>query len=325
MHLEIFQPLWTLDKVLELYHLPFFTLMEKARSIHKENFNDHQIQASTLLSIKTGGCKEDCAYCPQSSKYKTGIEASKMMSVDDVLEKAKAAKEAGATRFCMGAAWRSPTNKGVQDVCQMVKAIKNLGLETCATLGMIDKDQAEQLKEAGLDFYNHNIDTSEEYYPKIISTRTFQDRLNTLENAREAGMKICCGGIIGMGETVEDRLKMLIALANLSSPPESIPINQLIPIPGTPLAESAKVDAFEFIKIIAIARILMPSSYVRLSAGREHMDDSLQAWAFFAGANSIFFGDVLLTAKNPSMEKDKDLLTRLSLTLEGTSENNCHL
>lgn len=299
-------------------------LMEKARQVHKENFSENKIQASTLLSIKTGGCKEDCAYCPQSSKYQTGIAASKLMSKEDVLEKAKAAKACGATRFCMGAAWRSPTDKGVQDICAMVTEIKQLGLETCATLGMIEEDQALALKEAGLDYYNHNIDTSEDYYPKIISTRTFQDRLDTLDNARKAGMKICCGGIIGMGETVEDRLKMLLALANLPTPPESIPINQLIPIPGTPLAQSVKVDVFEFIKIIAIARILMPSSYVRLSAGREHMDEALQAWAFFAGANSIFFGDVLLTAKNPSMEKDRDLLSRLSLSFEeSNNELSC--
>lgn len=298
-------------------------LMEKARQVHKENFNEDKIQASTLLSIKTGGCKEDCAYCPQSSKYNTGIAPSKLMSQNDVLEKAKAAKASGATRFCMGAAWRSPTDKGVQDVCAMVKEIKKLGLETCATLGMIEEDQAQALKQAGLDYYNHNIDTSEEYYPKIISTRTFQDRLDTLDHARKAGMKLCCGGIIGMGETVEDRLKMLLALANLEIPPESIPINQLIPIPGTPLAESIKVDVFEFIKVIAIARILMPSSYVRLSAGREHMDEAVQAWAFFAGANSIFFGDVLLTAKNPSIDKDRDLLARLGLSLEEAKSSSC--
>ncbi len=307
---------WTLTEVLELYHLPFFDLIEKAHKIHTESFTKNTLQASTLLSIKTGGCKEDCAYCPQSSKYTTGVSPQKLMNLEDVLEKAKAAKASGATRFCMGAAWRSPSQKGIQDVCQMVEKVKELGLETCATLGMLDEDQADALKDAGLDYYNHNIDSSAEFYPKIITTRTFQDRLDTLQKARASGLKLCCGGILGMGESVEDRLKMLLTLAQLDEPPESVPINQLIPIPGTPLAENQKIDPFDFVRTVAVARVLMPRSYVRLSAGRESMEDTLQALCFYAGANSIFFGEVLLTAKNPTQDKDLLLLQRLGLQLE---------
>lgn len=302
--------------MLELYHLPFFDLIEKAHKIHTESFTKNTLQASTLLSIKTGGCKEDCAYCPQSSKYTTGVSPQKLMNLEDVLEKAKAAKASGATRFCMGAAWRSPSQKGIQDVCQMVEKVKELGLETCATLGMLDEDQADALKDAGLDYYNHNIDSSAEFYPKIITTRTFQDRLDTLQKARASGLKLCCGGILGMGESVEDRLKMLLTLAQLDEPPESVPINQLIPIPGTPLAENQKIDPFDFVRTVAVARVLMPRSYVRLSAGRESMEDTLQALCFYAGANSIFFGEVLLTAKNPTQDKDLLLLQRLGLQLE---------
>jgi len=313
-NLQVFS--WSLEDALKLYQLPFFDLIEKAHSMHKEFFEKNTLQASTLLSIKTGGCKEDCAYCPQSSKYVTSVSAQKMMTLDDVLIKAQAAKQAGATRFCMGAAWRAPHAKGIEVVCEMVSKVKEMGLETCATLGLLDESQALSLKEAGLDYYNHNIDCSSDFYPKVISTRTFQDRLDTLENARKTGLKICCGGIIGMGETTEDRLKMLITLANMEEPPESVPINQLIPIPGTPLAQNQKVDPFEFIKMIAIARIMMPKSYVRLSAGRESMDDCMQALCFYAGANSLFFGEVLLTAKNPSMDKDLDLLQRLGFKLE---------
>ncbi len=309
---------WTFEKVLELYHLPFFELIEKAHSKHGESFPKNTIQASTLLSIKTGGCKEDCAYCPQSSRYNTGVSPQKILPLEEVISKATAAKASGATRFCMGAAWRSPTDKGVNDVCHMISEVKKLGLETCATLGLLNETQAEKLKEAGLDYYNHNIDTSEDYYPEIITTRTFQDRLDTLTIAREKGLKVCCGGIIGMGETVNDRLKMLQALANMPEAPESVPINQLIPIPGTPLANAHNVDPFEFIKVIAIARLMMPKSYVRLSAGRESMDDTFQALCFYAGANSIFFGEVLLTAKNPATEKDLNLLSRLGLELEKT-------
>ena len=309
---------WTFEKVLELYHLRFFELIEKAHSKHCESFPKNTIQASTLLSIKTGGCKEDCAYCPQSSRYNTGVSPQKILPLEEVISKATAAKASGATRFCMGAAWRSPTDKGVNDVCQMISEVKKLGLETCATLGLLNETQAEKLKEAGLDYYNHNIDTSEDYYPEIITTRTFQDRLDTLTIAREKGLKVCCGGIIGMGETVNDRLKMLQALANMPEAPESVPINQLIPIPGTPLANAQNVDPFEFIKVIAIARLMMPKSYVRLSAGRESMDDTFQALCFYAGANSIFFGEVLLTAKNPATEKDLNLLSRLGLELEKT-------
>lgn len=307
---------WTLKKAQELFSLPFFQLLYEAQTIHRQNFSSNTIQISTLLSIKTGGCSENCSYCPQSARYRTGVKSIPLMKVEDVVEAAERAKDAGATRFCMGAAWRGPKAKDLDAVCDMVRRVKALGMETCVTLGLLDRDQAVQLKEAGLDFYNHNVDTSEEFYDKIITTRTMQDRLNTLEKVRDAGIKVCCGGILGMGESNEDRLRMLILLANMRVPPESVPINQLIPIPGTPLAESQGVDSFDFVRIIAVARCLMPTSYVRLSAGRESMCDELQALCFMAGANSIFYGETLLTAANPKPEKDTALLKRLNLVPE---------
>jgi len=271
------------------------------------------VQISTLLSIKTGSCPENCSYCPQSAHYKTGLKKEPLMALDDVLMAAKKAKEAGASRFCMGAAWRGPRDEDLNQVCSMVSEVKKLGLETCVTLGLLKDDQALQLKEAGLDFYNHNIDTSEEFYNKIITTRTFQDRIDTLDQVRKAGLKVCCGGIIGMGEDNEDRIKMLVTLANLDEPPESVPINKLIRIPGTPLEGQKEVDPFDFVKTIALARILMPGSYIRLSAGREQMSDEMQALCFLAGANSIFYGEKLLTADNPIPENDHLLFERLGL------------
>jgi biotin synthase len=268
---------------------------------------------STLLSVKTGACPEDCAYCPQSVRYDTGLDREALMAVDDVVTRARAAREAGATRFCMGAAWRSPKKRDIEVMSAMIREVRELGMETCATLGMLNKEQARELRDAGLDYYNHNIDTSPEYYDKIITTRDFQDRLDTLEAVREAGMSVCCGGIVGMGETVRDRARMLQVLANLEQPPESVPINQLVAVPGTPLADQAPIDPFDFIRTIAVARILMPSSAVRLSAGREQMSDELQALAFLAGANSIFYGEKLLTTGNPDVEHDRRLLDRLGM------------
>lgn len=272
---------WQTQEISELFKLPFFDLVFMAHQIHRECFEPNTIQISSLLSIKTGGCPENCAYCPQSAHYKTGVEKQKLMGIDEIVEHAKLAKENGASRFCMGAAWRSPRDEDIEKVSEMVKAVKALGLETCVTLGMLKPHQAQTLKQEGLDFYNHNIDTSPEFYEKIITTRTFQDRLDTLENVRQAGIKICCGGILGMGETREDRMRMLQTLANLPEHPGSVPINKLIPIPGTPLAEEAAVDPLEFVRTIAVARILMPKAYVRLSAGREGMSDELQTLCFF--------------------------------------------
>jgi biotin synthase len=268
---------------------------------------------STLLSVKTGACPEDCAYCPQSVRYDTGLDREALMVVDDVVTRARTAREAGATRFCMGAAWRSPKKRDIEVMSAMIRGVRELGMETCATLGMLNKEQARELRDAGLDYYNHNIDTSPEYYDKIITTRDFQDRLDTLEAVREAGMNVCCGGIVGMGETVRDRARMLQVLANLEQHPESVPINQLVAVPGTPLADQAPIDPFDFIRTIAVARILMPSSAVRLSAGREQMSDELQALAFLAGANSIFYGEKLLTTGNPDVEHDRRLLDRLGM------------
>lgn len=295
------------------YDLPFFELLSRAHSVHTQYFNSQEVQLSTLLSIKTGKCPEDCKYCPQSAHYDTDVDKEALMAVDEVVSAAKKAKAAGATRFCMGAAWRSPTQGQLDQVATMVGEVKALGLETCVTLGMLDDHQASTLKDAGLDYYNHNLDTSEEYYGEIITTRTYEDRLNTLQSVRDAGINVCCGGIVGLGETVDDRLAMLLTLANLHTPPESVPINQLIPIPGTPLAENATVDEFDFVRIIAVARLAMPTSMIRLSAGRENMTDSLQAWCFFAGANSIFYGETLLTADNPIPKADNDLFQRLNL------------
>ena len=310
---------WTSVSTRALYELPFNDLLFRAHSVHRENFEPNQIQLSKLLSIKTGGCPEDCGYCSQSARYATGLNPSKLMEVEHVVAEARKAKNGGATRYCMGAAWRSPKQHDMEAVAAMVRGVKALGLETCMTLGMLSLQQAESLAEAGLDYYNHNIDTSERFYREIITTRSFGDRLETLENVRQAGIKVCAGGIIGMGETAEDRIDMLVTLANLPSPPESVPINMLIPIPGSKLADAPPVDPIEFIRVIALARILIPASHVRLSAGRKDMSDELQALCFFAGANSIFVGDTLLTAANPGEDRDSSLLRRLGLAPEATS------
>lgn len=305
--------IWSFADTLATFNLPFADLMFTAQTIHRQNFNPSAIQVSTLLSIKTGSCPENCSYCPQSAHFKTNLEKSPLMEIEEVLTAAKRAKAAGSTRFCMGAAWRGPREKDLDSVCEMVSEVKKLGLETCVTLGLLKDQQAEQLQAAGLDYYNHNIDTSEEYYDKIITTRTFADRVDTLEKVRSAGLKVCCGGILGMGETNEDRIQMLMMLANMSEPPESVPLNKLIRIPGTPLANTADVDVFDFVRTIALARIMLPKSFVRLSAGREQMSDELQALCFLAGANSIFYGEKLLTADNPTPEQDNYLFKRLGL------------
>ncbi len=310
------QQQWNFDDAWRTFSLPFADLMYSAQSVHRANFNPNQIQVSTLLSIKTGSCPENCSYCPQSAHYNTGLQRAKLMQIDDVVTAAQRAKDAGSTRFCMGAAWRGPSAPDLATVCEMVQEVKALGLETCVTLGLLKDGQAEQLQAAGLDYYNHNIDTSEEFYSKIISTRTFADRINTLEKVRQAGMKVCCGGILGMGETNEDRIKMLLILANLPEQPESVPINKLIPIPGTPLADAPAIDPIDFVRTIAVARILMPKSYIRLSAGREQMPTELQALCFMAGANSIFYGEKLLTADNPTPEQDITMFANLGLQSE---------
>lgn len=304
---------WTFAKADQIFNLPFPELIYIAQTEHRKQFNPSEVQISTLLSIKTGSCPENCSYCPQSAHYNTGLQKKPLLEIAEVIEAAKCAKEAGSTRFCMGAAWRGPRDQDLKVVCEMIREVKKLGLETCVTLGLLKDYQANMLKEAGLDFYNHNIDTSEEYYNKVITTRTFQDRLETLECVRASGIKVCCGGILGMGETNEDRIKMLVLLANLNDPPESVPINMLIKIPGTPLENVADVDPFDFVRTIAIARIIMPKSYIRLSAGREKMSDELQALCFLAGANSIFYGEKLLTAQNPIPEQDNHLFQRLGL------------
>lgn len=308
---------WTLAEISRLYALPMNDLLFQAHTVHRENFTANEVQTSTLMSIKTGACPEDCAYCPQSGHYNTGLSKEQLVALEEVIKNAKKAKQAGATRFCMGAAWRSPRGKDFPVVLEMVKEVKRLGLETCVTLGMIDNEQAHQLKDAGLDYYNHNLDTSEEYYDQIITTRTFADRLNTLGHVRDAGMKVCAGGILGMGESQNDRLGLLQALANLPEHPQSVPINQLIAVKGTPLQDAKAIDPLDFVRMVAVARIMMPESYVRLSAGRENMSDEMQAMCFFAGANSIFYGDKLLTTDNPDVDKDIKLFSRLGLTPEG--------
>jgi len=282
--------------------------------VHRANHDPNAVQISTLLSIKTGGCAEDCKYCPQSSLYDTPVKAEKLTTVEHVREEALKAKNAGASRFCMGAAWRSPKARDMDNVVEMVKAVKELGLESCCTLGMLTKDQATQLKDAGLDYYNHNIDTSPEYYGNIITTRTFQDRLDTLAHVREAGMKTCCGGIVGMGEAIEDRASMLLTLANMEEHPESVPVNMLVQVEGTPFENNAKVEPLDFVRMIAVARILMPKSAVRLSAGREEMSDEMQALCFLAGANSIFYGEKLLTTANPEVSEDRQLFEKLGIS-----------
>lgn len=304
---------WPREEVERLFALPFNDLLFQAQTVHRQYHDPNAVQVSTLLSIKTGGCPEDCAYCPQAARYATGVKAEKLMSVEAVLAKAQAAKDAGASRFCMGAAWRSPKDRDVAKVAEIVGAVKALGLQTCATLGMLTGPQAETLKSAGLDFYNHNIDTAPDYYGEIIHTRDMQDRLDTLEHVRAAGMKTCCGGIVGMGESRAQRAGLLQTLANLPEHPESVPINRLVQVAGTPLAGTDELDPFEFVRSIAVARILMPASVVRLSAGRESMDDALQALCFAAGANSIFYGEKLLTTGNPDVEHDRRLFERLGL------------
>ena len=292
---------------------PFNDLLFRAQTVHRQHFDPNKVQLSRLLSIKTGGCPEDCGYCSQSSHHASGLKASKLMEVERVIGEARKAREAGATRYCMGAAWRSPKDRDMDAVVAMVEGVKALGMETCMTLGMLDRGQAKRLGEAGLDYYNHNIDTSERYYDKIISTHSFADRLETLAHVRESGVKVCCGGIVGMGEAGSDRVEMLVTLANLPEPPESVPINMLIPIPGTPLGGVEPVDPIEFVRTIALARIMMPKSFVRLSAGRTAMTDEMQALCFFAGANSIFVGDTLLTADNPGESDDAVLFARLGI------------
>ncbi|MGV1916987.1 biotin synthase BioB [Rhizobium sp. 22-785-1] len=304
---------WTLEAARELYNLPLNDLLFRSHTLHRTKFNANEVQLSKLLNIKTGGCPEDCGYCSQSV-HASGVAASKLMKLDDVLLEARKARESGATRYCMGAAWRSPKPRDEPAIVAMVKGVKSLGLETCMTLGILSSAQAETFADAGLDYYNHNIDTSERFYPEVITTRSFADRLKTLANVREAGIKVCSGGIIGMGETPDDRIDMLVTLANLPEPPESVPINLLIPMPGTRMANVEPVDPIEFIRIIALARLMMPASSVRLTAGRTNMSDEMQALCFFAGANSIFVGDTLLTAANPGNDRDSNLLARLGMT-----------
>jgi biotin synthase len=304
---------WTRAEIATLFDLPFPDLVFHAQRIHREHFDPREVQISTLLSIKTGGCPEDCAYCPQSARYDTGVDAEKLMPLDQVLNEARAARDAGASRFCMGAAWRSPKDRDLDRVCAMIEGVKALGLETCVTLGMLTEPQAQTLKEAGLDYYNHNLDTSPDFYGKIISTRTYEDRLETLEHVRAAGINVCCGGIVGMGETREDRIGMILTLANLPAHPESVPINMLVRVAGTPLADAAPLDTIEFVRTIAVARITMPRSMVRLSAGRETMSEEAQALCFLAGANSIFCGPKLLTTPNPERDRDRNLMDRLGL------------
>jgi biotin synthase len=304
---------WTREEIRALFDLPFPDLVFAAQRVHRIRFDPHEVQISTLLSVKTGGCAEDCGYCPQSAHHHTEVKAEKMMAVEDVLAEAKAAKAAGASRFCMGAAWRSPKDRDLDDICAMVEGVRELGLETCMTLGMLTRDQAQRLKGSGLDYYNHNLDTSPEFYGHIITTRTYQDRLDTLDHVREAGIHVCCGGIVGMGETREDRVGMVEALANLPEHPESVPINLLVRVEGTPLADATPIDGLEFVRTVAVARITMPASVVRLSAGREEMSEEMQALCFLAGANSIFYGPKLLTTPNPEPDRDMLLLAKFGL------------
>ncbi|HEX3937565.1 MAG TPA: biotin synthase BioB [Xanthobacteraceae bacterium] len=305
---------WTREEVRALFELPFPELMFRAQGVHRQHFDPAEVQVSTLLSIKTGGCPEDCAYCPQSARYDTGVRAEKLMALDAVLAEARAAKAAGASRFCMGAAWREPKDRDLDTVCAMVEGVKSLGLEACATLGMLTTPQARRLKQAGLDFYNHNLDTSPEFYGEIVTTRTYQDRLETLDRVRGAGIHVCCGGIVGMGETQEDRIGMIVTLASLPAHPESVPINMLVRVEGTPLAGQATLGGIEFVRTVAAARITMPRSMVRLSAGREDMSEETQALCFLAGANSIFYGPKLLTTPNPGRDRDRELMDKLGLS-----------
>jgi biotin synthase len=305
---------WTREEAEKIYNMPFMDLLFQAHSVHRQYFDPNQVQKSKLLSIKTGGCAEDCAYCSQSARNGAQLSASKLIEVQQVIAEARKAKEGGATRYCMGAAWRSPKDRDMAALEMMVQGVKDLGMETCMTLGMLDEEQVFRLRDAGLDYYNHNIDTSERYYSEIITTRTFADRIDTLNRVREAGIKVCSGGIVGMGEQQLDRIDMMLALATLEAHPDSVPVNMLIPIADTPLADVEKLDPIEFVRSVALARILMPKSHVRLSAGRTDMSDEMQAMCFFAGANSIFVGDTLLTADNPEEDKDQQLFDRLGIT-----------
>ncbi len=313
---------WTLPEVRELLSLPFNDLLFRAQSVHRQHFDPNEVQVSTLLSIKTGACPEDCKYCPQSGHYNTGLEKEKLLEMEQVVAEARAAKDKGASRFCMGAAWRSPSRKDMPYVLDMIREVKSLGLETCMTLGMLDEDQARSLSDAGLDYYNHNLDTSEKYYNHIITTRTYQDRLDTLDNVRKAGMKVCCGGIMGMGEDPDDRAGLLAQLANLPQHPESVPVNMLVKVAGTPMEDVEDLDPFDFVRVIAVARIMMPKSHVRLSAGREDMNEQMQALCFLAGANSIFYGEKLLTTANPQADADRELFRRLGIRPE--QREQCH-
>lgn len=313
---------WQLDEILALFDQPFMDLVHQAQTIHRQHFDPNEVQISTLLSIKTGACPEDCKYCPQSAHHNADLQVEPLLEIERVKEAAKAAKEAGASRFCMGAAWRSLHDRDVPAVTDMIKEVKELGLETCMTLGMVSESQADQLAEAGLDYYNHNLDSSAEFYEEIISTRKYDDRLETLENVRKSGMNVCSGGIVGMGEKLEDRAKLLRNLANLPKHPQSVPINQLVPVSGTPLEAIEAIDPLDMIRTIAVARIMMPESMVRLSAGREQMSDEMQALAFLSGANSIFYGETLLTTANPEVEKDQQLFERLGL--KSMEKQSCH-
>ncbi len=312
---------WSSEEIQALFDLPFNDLLFRAHTVHRQNFDANDVQVSTLLSIKTGSCPEDCKYCPQSAHYNTGLSKEKLLEINKVLEQAKEAKKAGASRFCMGAAWRSPTERDMPAVLNMVREVKALGLETCMTLGMLKEEQAEALADAGLDYYNHNLDTSAEFYGEIITTRTYADRLATLEQVRKAGMKICTGGILGMGEQVSDRIGLLQQLASLQPHPESVPLNMLVKVPGTPMENLEELEPLEFIRVIAVARILMPTSRVRLSAGREKLDTTAQAMAFFAGANSIFYGDKLLTTGNPEAQQDQALFRQLGINAQSASNS----
>ena len=311
---------WTLAEVQALFSLPFNDLLFRAQTVHRQYFDPNHVQVSTLLSIKTGACPEDCKYCPQSARYDTGLEKERLLEIEKVIQRAKEAKQAGSTRFCMGAAWRNPRERDMPYVTEMVKEVKKLGMETCMTLGMLSREQAVALKQAGLDYYNHNLDTSPEFYGDIITTRTYQDRLDTLSHVRDAGMNVCSGGIVGMGESAADRAGLLVQLANLEKHPESVPINMLVKVKGTPLEKVEDLDHFEFIRTIAVARIMMPKSYVRLSAGREAMNEQMQALCFMAGANSIFYGCKLLTTSNPDTHEDVMLFKKLGINAKQTRE-----
>jgi biotin synthase len=310
---------WSVAQVKALLDLPFLELMHRAQLAHQAHFPEGDVELATLLSVKTGGCPENCGYCPQAAQYDTGVTAQKLMEVDEVVRAAQAAKDAGATRFCMGAAWRAPKDRDVVKVAELIGAVKGLGLQTCATLGMLEPHQAEQLKAAGLDYYNHNLDTSSEYYGQVVDTRTYQDRLDTLSSVRKAGISVCCGGIVGMGESPVDRASLIAQLANLNPYPESVPINSLVRVPGTPLADAPPIDPLDFVRVIAVARITMPKARVRLSAGRQQLGEAVQALCFLAGANSIFYGDKLLVTGNPDADADRKLLTKLGLIASAVS------